>query len=70
MTSPPAHTANWQPIANLYESLNTLWNLMSAFVDLGFGTDPVQNIPKTESPSSPENLQPMAQGTSNPQDVP
>ena len=39
MTSPPAHTANWQPIANLYESLNTLWNLMSAFVDLGFGTE-------------------------------
>jgi hypothetical protein len=51
------------------EWLNTLWNMMSAFVDLGFGTDPVQDILKTESPSSPENLQPMTHGTSNQHNV-
>jgi hypothetical protein len=49
------------------ECLNTLWNVISAFVDLGFGTDSDQNISKTTS--WPENLQPVAQGTSNPHNV-
>jgi hypothetical protein len=51
------------------ECLNALWTIMSAFVDLGFGTDSVQTALKTESPSSPENLQPPAQRTSNPNNV-
>jgi hypothetical protein len=51
------------------EWLNHLWNMMSAFVDLGFGTDSVQTALKTESPSLPENLQPAAQRTSNPHNV-
>ncbi len=36
------------------EWLNTLWNMMSTFVDLGFGIDPVQSVLKTERPSSPK----------------
>jgi hypothetical protein len=51
------------------EWLNTLWNMMSAFVDLSFGTDSVQSVLKTENRSSPKNLQPKAQETSNPHNV-
>jgi hypothetical protein len=48
------------------ESLETLLNMMSTFVDLAWGTNSVQTVLKTERPSSPQNLQPMAQRTSNP----
>jgi hypothetical protein len=48
------------------EYLNTPWNMMSAFVGLTGGTDCVQAVSKTESPSSPENCRPVAQGVSNP----
>src|SRR5882672_5284769 len=51
------------------ESLETLWNMMSTFVDLAWGTDSVRTVLKTERPSSPENLQPKAQRTSNPRNV-
>jgi hypothetical protein len=51
------------------EWLKTLWNMMSEFVDLGFGTGSVQTALKTKSPPSPENLQPVAQRTSNPHNV-
>jgi len=51
------------------EWLETLWNMMSTFVDLAWGSDSVQTVLKTERPSSPENLQPMAQKTSNPRNV-
>ena len=51
------------------EWLETLWNMMSAFVDLGFGTDSVQTVLKARRPSSPEKLRPKAQGTSNPDNV-
>jgi hypothetical protein len=51
------------------ECLETVWNMMSTFVDLAWGTDSVQAVLKTERPSSPENLQPEAQKTSNPRNV-
>ena len=51
------------------EWLETLWNMMSTFVDLASGTDFVQTVLETERPSSPENSQPMAQRTSNPRNV-
>jgi hypothetical protein len=51
------------------ECLETLWNMMSTFVDLAWGDDSVQTVLKTERPSSPENLQPKAQRTSNPCNV-
>ena len=51
------------------ECLETLWNMMSTFVDLAWGDDSVQTVLKTERPSSPENLQPKAQRTSNPRNV-
>jgi hypothetical protein len=51
------------------EWLETLWNMMGTFVDLAWGTDSVQDVLKTERPSSPETLQPKAQRTSNPRDV-
>jgi hypothetical protein len=51
------------------ESLETLWNMMSTFVDLAWGTDSVQTALKTERPSSPENLQRKTQRTSNPRNV-
>jgi hypothetical protein len=51
------------------EWLDTLWNMMNAFVDLGFGTDSVQTVLKTENPPPPENVQPAAQRTSNPHNV-
>ena len=51
------------------EYLETLWNMMGTFVDLAWGTDSVQTVLKTERPSSPENLQPMAQRPSNPRNV-
>ena len=51
------------------EWLETLWNMMGTFVDLAWGTDSVQTVLKTERPSSPENLRPKAQGTSNPHNV-
>jgi hypothetical protein len=51
------------------EWLTALWNMMSEFVDLGFGTNSVQTVLKTERPSSLENLKPMAQRTSNPRNV-
>jgi hypothetical protein len=51
------------------EWLETLWNMMSAFVDLGFGTDSVQSVLNTERSSSPKNLQPVAQRTSNPHNL-
>ena len=51
------------------EYLETLWNIMGTFVDLAWGTDSVQTVLETEKPSSPENLQPKAQRTSNPRNV-
>jgi hypothetical protein len=51
------------------ECLETLWNMMSTFVDLAWGDDSVQTVLKTERPSSLENLKPMAQRTSNPRNV-
>jgi hypothetical protein len=51
------------------ECLETLWNMMSTFVDLAWGTDSVQTVLETERPSPPENLQPVAQRTSNPRNA-
>ena len=48
------------------EWLETLWNMMGTFVELAWDTDSVQTVLNAERPSSPENLQPMAQRTSNP----
>jgi hypothetical protein len=42
---------------------------MGTFVDLAWGTDSVQTVLKTETPSSLEDLQPKAQWTSNPSNV-
>jgi hypothetical protein len=38
------------------EWLETLWNMMGTFVDLAWGTDSVQTVLKTETPSSLERL--------------
>jgi hypothetical protein len=51
------------------ECLDTLWNMMSTFVDLAWGADSVQTVLKSERPSSPEKLQRKAQSTSNPRSV-
>jgi len=51
------------------ECLNTLWNVMSAFVDLAWDTDSVHAVSKTECPSSTENCRPVAQRTSNPNKI-
>ena len=51
------------------ECLETLWNMMSTFVDLAWGDDSVQTVLKTERPSAPQNLQPKAQRASNPRNV-
>jgi hypothetical protein len=51
------------------EWLETRWKMMGTFVDLAWDTDYVQTVLKTERPSSPENLQLMAQRTSNPRNV-
>jgi hypothetical protein len=64
---PPAETGWSEKVQNEY--LETLWNVMGTFVDLAWGTDSVQTVLKTERPSSPENLQPEAQRTSNPRNV-
>jgi hypothetical protein len=42
------------------ECLETLWNMMSTFVDLAWGDDSVQTAFKNGRPSSPENLRPKA----------
>ena len=39
------------------EMLQTLWSIMAAFVDLGFGVDSVQIIQKDASPSAERNAE-------------
>jgi hypothetical protein len=51
------------------EYLETLWNMMSTFVDLAWGADSVQTVLETKRPSPSENLQPVAQRTSNPRNA-
>jgi hypothetical protein len=51
------------------ECLETLWNMVSTFVDLAWGTNSVQTVLETKRPSPSENLQPVAQRTSNPRNA-
>jgi hypothetical protein len=47
------------------EWLETLWNMMGTFVDLAWGTDSVQTVLKTETPSSLERLRTLATSVSH-----
>jgi hypothetical protein len=40
------------------ECLETLWNMMSTFVDLAWGDDSVQTVLKTEGPRRPKTYGP------------